>query len=115
MFKIKIVLILLSSIIYHSGIAQTPNPTEYPLDTLNGIVFGSYPKINNSLYKGLADSILEVFPNRTKIDFKNISSTSRDSLVSVYWRKFRTDFNNSVDFGSLKNFVFVRILMSTLQ
>jgi hypothetical protein len=97
----KFILTLLSVIIHLASFAQIPNKSEYPLDTVNHIVFGSYPEIHNSSYKGLPDTLLANFPNRNQIDFKNLSSTKRDSLVILYWRKFRANFNNSVDFNTL--------------
>ncbi|PTB90781.1 hypothetical protein C9994_16790 [Marivirga lumbricoides] len=68
---------------------------------MNNIIFGSYPEIHHSYYKGLTDSILIQYPNRTKIDFKNLSSSQRNSLVIIYWNKFQSDFNNSIDFDEV--------------
>lgn len=97
----KVILVFLFVNIYFVCQGQNTNKVEIPLDTVNNIIFGYTPEIYHSPYQGLDDSVLVRYPNRTRVDFEKLSSSQRDSLVTTYWGKFRSEFNSSVDFDDV--------------
>lgn len=72
-----------------------------PLDTLNGLITGSYPEIHFSEFKGLPDSLLILYPNRSNVNFQNLTSSKRDSSVVLQWKKLNQAFNESLDFNAI--------------
>jgi hypothetical protein len=81
---------------------KKPALIQSPLDTINGLIIGSYPEIHASKLKGLPDSLLIPYPNRNNVDFTNLTSSQRDSTVQLIWKKLNQDFNKSISSNSIK-------------
>lgn len=84
-----------------SVFAQDMKMVSNSLDTINGIVFGSYPELFRSNYKGIDRELLAKCPNRSHVDFEGITASQRDSIIAAEWLKFRKNFNEFVDFETI--------------